>query len=67
LCSQRLVGSHSIVSIRLCGSPRRLADLDISVVALSVDNEATSGAIGRLVPQDVAGLAGYLREHTQAS
>src|ERR1700747_2863683 len=101
-----------------------LADLDISVVALSVDDEATtgdliarhglrfpvghsadaaaiahasgalvtpappslqstgvmldpgarvivsvysSGAIGRLVPQDVAGLAGYLREHTQAS
>jgi len=27
----------------------------------------SSGAIGRLVPQDVAGLAGYLREHTQAS
>jgi len=26
----------------------------------------SSGAIGRLVPQDVAGLAGYLREHTQA-
>ena len=101
-----------------------LADLDISVVALSVDDEATtvdliarhglrfpvghsadaaaiahatgafvnpgppylqstgfvldpggrvivsvysSGAIGRLIPQDVAGLAGYLREHTQAS
>ena len=101
-----------------------LADADISVVALSVDGEATtvdliarhglrfpvghsadaaaivratgafvnpgppylqstgfvldpggrvivsvysSGAIGRLVPQDVAGLAGYLREHTQAS
>jgi peroxiredoxin len=101
-----------------------LADVDISVVALSVDDETTtgdliarhglqfpvghsadaaaiarttgafvnpdppylqstgfvldpggrvivsvysSGAIGRLVPQDVAGLAGYLREHTQAS
>jgi len=101
-----------------------LADVDISVVALSVDDEATtgdliarhglrfpvghsadaaaiaratgafvnpgppylqstgfvldpggrvivsvysSGAIGRLVPQDVAGLAGYLREHAQAS
>ena len=101
-----------------------LADVDISVVALSVDDEATtldliarhglrfpvghsadaaaiahatgafinpgppylqstgfvldpcgriivsvysSGAIGRLIPQDVAGLAGYLREHTQAS
>ena len=101
-----------------------LADLDISVIALSVDDEATtgdliarhglrfpvghsadaaaiahttgafvnpgppylqstgfvldpggrvivsvysSGAIGRLVPQDVAGLARYLREHTQAS
>ena len=101
-----------------------LAEVDISVVALSVDDEATtvdliarhglrfpvghsasaaaithttgafvnpdppylqstgfvldpggrvilsvysSGAIGRLVPQDVAGLAGYLREHTQAS
>ena len=27
----------------------------------------SSGAIGRLLPQDVAGLAGYLREHTQAS
>jgi hypothetical protein len=27
----------------------------------------SSGAIGRLVPQDVIGLAGYLREHTQAS
>jgi peroxiredoxin len=27
----------------------------------------SSGAIGRLVPQEVAGLAGYLREHTQAS
>src|SRR5882757_1077074 len=27
----------------------------------------SSGAIGRLVPQDVAGLAGYPREHTQAS
>src|SRR5690242_3350747 len=27
----------------------------------------SSGAIGRLVPQDVAGLAGYLREHAQAS
>jgi hypothetical protein len=27
----------------------------------------SSGAIGRLVPQDVTGLAGYLREHTQAS
>ena len=27
----------------------------------------SSGPIGRLVPQDVAGLAGYLREHTQAS
>ncbi len=96
-----------------------LAGLDISVVALSVDDEATtgdliarhglrfpvghsadaavahatgafvnpdppclqstgfvldpggrvivsvysSGAIGRLIPQDVAGLAGYLREH----
>ena len=101
-----------------------LADVDISVVALSVDDEATtgdliarhglrfpvghsadaaaiaratgafvnpgppylqstgfvldpggrvivsvysSGAIGRLIPQDVIGLAGYLREHTQAS
>jgi len=101
-----------------------LADADISIVALSVDDEATtanligrhglrfpvghsadaaaiaratgafvnpgppylqstgfmldpggrvivsvysSGAIGRLVPQDVAGLAGYLREHAQAS
>jgi peroxiredoxin len=101
-----------------------LAGLDISVVALSVDDEATtgdliarhglrfpvghsadaaaiahatgafinpdppylqstgfvldpggrvtvsvysSGAIGRLVPQDVAGLAGYLRDHTQPS
>jgi len=27
----------------------------------------SSGAIGRLIPQDVIGLAGYLREHTQAS
>ena len=27
----------------------------------------SSGAIGRLVPQDVAGLAGYLRDHTQPS
>ena len=102
----------------------RLADLDTSVVALSVDDEATtgdliarhglrfpvghsadaaaiahttgafvnlgppylqstgfvldpggrvivsvysSGAIGRLVPQDVIGLVGYLREHAQAS
>jgi hypothetical protein len=27
----------------------------------------SSGAIGRLVPQDVIGLAGYLREHAQAS
>jgi hypothetical protein len=27
----------------------------------------SSGAIGRLVPQGVAGLASYLREHTQAS
>ena len=27
----------------------------------------SSGAIGRLAPQDVIGLAGYLREHTQAS
>ena len=27
----------------------------------------SSGAIGRLVPQDVLGLAGYLREHAQAS
>src|SRR5579872_4299963 len=27
----------------------------------------SSGAIGRLSPQDVIGLAGYLREHTQAS
>ena len=27
----------------------------------------SSGAIGRLIPQDVAGLAGYHREHTQAS
>jgi peroxiredoxin len=27
----------------------------------------SSGAIGRLVPQDVAGLAGYLREQAQAS
>src|ERR1700750_2352390 len=101
-----------------------LADADISIVALSVDDEATtaaliarhglrfpvghsidaaviaratgsfvtpdppylqstgfvldpggrvivsvysSGAIGRLVPEDVAGLARYLREHTQAS
>ena len=101
-----------------------LADADISVVALSVDDEATtgdliarhglrfpvghsadaaaitratgafvnpgppylqstgfvldpggrviisvysSGAIGRLIPQDVIGLAGYLREHTQPS
>jgi len=101
-----------------------LADADISVVALSVDDEATtldliarhglrfpvghsadaaaiaqatgafvnpdppclqstgfvldpggrvivsvysSGAIGRLVPQDVIGLVGYLREHAQAS
>ena len=101
-----------------------LADADISVVALSVDDEATtrdliarhglrfpvghsadaaaiaratgafvnpgppylqstgfvldpggrvivsvysSGAIGRLIPQDVAGLVGYLREHAQAS
>src|ERR1700761_1744350 len=26
----------------------------------------SSGAIGRLLPQDVAGLARYLREHTQA-
>jgi peroxiredoxin len=100
-----------------------LADVDISVVALSVDDEATtldliarhglrfpvghsaaataladatgafvnldppylqstgfvldpggrvivsvysSGAIGRLVPQDVIGLVGYLREHGQA-
>jgi peroxiredoxin len=101
-----------------------LADADVSVVALSVDDEATttdliarhglrfpvghsadaaaiahatgafvnpgppylqstgfvldpggrvivsvysSGAIGRLVPQDVIGLVGYLREHAQAS
>jgi len=101
-----------------------LADVDISVVALSVDDEATtldliarhglrfpvghsagaagiahatgafinpgppylqstgfvldpggrvivsvysSGAIGRLIPQDVIGLAGYLREHARAS
>ena len=101
-----------------------LADVDISVAALSVDDEATtrdliarhglrfpvghsadaaaitratgafvnpsppylqstgfvldpggrvivsvysSGAIGRLVPQDVIGLVGYLREHSQAS
>jgi hypothetical protein len=27
----------------------------------------SSGAIGRLVPQDVIGLAGYLREHARAS
>ena len=27
----------------------------------------SSGAIGRLVPQDVIGLAGYLREHAQPS
>jgi len=27
----------------------------------------SSGAIGRLVPQDVAGLSGYLRDHTQPS
>jgi peroxiredoxin len=27
----------------------------------------SSGAIGRLVPQDVIGLAGYLREHAAAS
>jgi hypothetical protein len=27
----------------------------------------SSGAIDRLVPQDVIGLAGYLREHAQAS
>jgi hypothetical protein len=27
----------------------------------------SSGAIGRLVPQDIIGLAGYLREHAQAS
>ena len=27
----------------------------------------SSGAIGRLVPQDVIGLVGYLREHAQAS
>jgi len=27
----------------------------------------SSGAVGRLVPQDVAGLARYLREHTQPS
>lgn len=27
----------------------------------------SSGAIGRLVPDDVAGLVRYVREHTQAS
>lgn len=27
----------------------------------------SSGAIGRLVPSDVIGLVGYLREHTEAS
>ena len=27
----------------------------------------SSGAIGRLVPEDVTGLAGYLRQHTAAS
>jgi hypothetical protein len=27
----------------------------------------SSGAIGRLVPDDVAGLVRYLREHTAAS
>ncbi len=27
----------------------------------------SSGAIGRLVPGDVIGLVGYLREHTEAS
>jgi alkyl hydroperoxide reductase subunit AhpC len=78
----------------------QLADLDIRVVALSVDDEATtrqtiakhglefpvghdadadavaaatggrvivsvysSGAIGRLVPEDVIGLIKYVREH----
>ena len=102
----------------------RLADIDVTVVALSVDDEATtqdliathglrfpvghsadanaiahatgafvkhdppylqstgfvldpsgrvvvsvysSGAIGRLIPQDVIGQIRYLREHTQAS
>jgi hypothetical protein len=28
---------------------------------------ASSGAIGRLVPEDVAGLARYLRDHASAS
>jgi hypothetical protein len=27
----------------------------------------SSGAIGRLVPEDVIGLVGYLREHAAAS
>jgi hypothetical protein len=30
-------------------------------------NVYSSGAIGRLVPEDVIGVVGYLREHAAAS
>jgi thiol-disulfide isomerase/thioredoxin len=59
-----------------------LADAGIGVAALSVEGEAaaaelatkhvvvsvySSGAIGRLVPEDVIGLVRYLRQHSQAA
>src|SRR6266700_1946756 len=34
-----------------------------SLAGLVIVSVYSSGAIGRLIPQDVAGLAGYLREH----
>jgi len=68
----------------------RLAHVDVSVVALSVDDEATTQALiahhglqfpighsadaraipaatGRLVPDDIIGLARYLHDHARAS
>jgi peroxiredoxin len=44
----------------------KLRELDVPVVALSVDDEETTrglvAKIGRLVPEDVAGLIKYVRE-----